>query len=108
MALAREELVFQATGLLIAKGVALGLCASVVLVSSALASQASKPFSGQVVDDTTNAPVAGAVVTIGGVPGSVKTGADGRFTFEPSPAPPFQIIVVLARGQVAKLSLIHI
>ena len=32
--------------------------------------------------------------------------ADGRFTFEPSPAPPFQVIVVLAGGQVARPVLI--
>ena len=41
-------------------------------------------------------------MTIGGVPGSVKTDADGRFTFEPSPTPPFQVIVVLAGGTVAQ------
>ena len=45
-------------------------------------------------------------MTIGGVPGSVKTDADGRFTFAPSPAPPFQVIVVLASGQVARPVLI--
>ena len=97
---------FHTTSVLMARALALAVCASVVLVSSARAGQASKPFSGQVIDDKTSAPIAGAVVTIGGVPGSVKTGADGRFTFEPSPAPPFQVIVVLASGQVAKPVLI--
>jgi hemoglobin/transferrin/lactoferrin receptor protein len=72
------------------------------LTSPASAAQARQPFSGRVIDERTNAAIAGAIVTIGGVPGSVKTDADGRFTFEPSPAPPFQVIVVLASGQVAR------
>ena len=97
---------FQATSVCIVRVLTLAFCASIVLESSAGAGQAPKPFSGQVVDEKTSAPVAGAVVTIGGVPGSVKTGADGRFTFGPSPAPPFQVIVVLAGGQVAKPVLI--
>jgi outer membrane receptor protein involved in Fe transport len=83
----------------------LTLLTSLVLTSPARAGQSS-PFSGRVVDDKTSVPIAGAVVTIGGVPGSVKTDADGRFTFAPSPAPPFQLIVVLASGQVARPVLI--
>jgi hemoglobin/transferrin/lactoferrin receptor protein len=98
--------VFHTTSVLMARALALAFCASVVLVSPAIARQARKPFSGQVIDETSGAPVAGAVVTIGGVPGSVKTGADGTFTFAPSPAPPFQVIVVLAGGQVARPVLI--
>ena len=97
---------FQATSVFIVRALTLAFCASFVLVSYARAGQAPKPFSGQVVDEKTSAPVAGAVVTIGGVPGSVRTGTDGRFTFGPSPAPPFQVIVVLAGGQVAKPVLI--
>lgn len=83
----------------------LTLFASLVLASPARAGQSS-PFSGRVIDEKTGAPIAGAVVTIGGVPGSVKTDADGRFTFSPNPAPPFQLIVVLAGGQVARPVLI--
>ena len=45
-------------------------------------------------------------MTIGGIPGSVRTDENGKFTFEPSPTPPFQVIVVLAAGQVAKPVLI--
>ena len=45
-------------------------------------------------------------MTIGGIPGSVRTDADGKFTFEPSPTPPFQVVVVLAAGQVARPVLI--
>ncbi len=93
------------TSVLMARVLVISLAAIVVLVPSADAGQAAKPFSGQVTDEK-GAPVAGAVVTIGGVPGSVKTGADGTFTFEPSPAPPFQVIVVLAGGQVARPVLI--
>ncbi len=97
---------FHAPSVHIARVLALAFCMVVVLGSPALARQARKPFSGQVIDEMSGAPVAGAVVTIGGVPGSVKTGPDGRFTFEPSPAPPFRVIVVLAGGQVARPVLI--
>jgi outer membrane receptor protein involved in Fe transport len=51
--------------------------------------------------------VAGATVTIAGMPGTVKTDADGAFAWEPSPAPPFQIIVVLPGGQVARPIDVH-
>jgi len=62
------------------------------------------PFrlTGQIIDQTTQQPVPGAVVSIGGLPGSVKTDAAGRFIFEPAPSPPFQLIVVMPGGQVAR------
>ena len=40
-------------------------------------------------------PAAGAIVQILGRPGSVVTGADGRFEWRPEPAPPFHVLVVL-------------
>jgi outer membrane receptor protein involved in Fe transport len=96
---------FDRLRLPVISGAVLALFTSLVLASPAGAGQSS-PFSGRVIDDKTSAPVAGAVVTIGGVPGSVKTDTDGRFTFAPSPAPPFQLIVVLAGGQVVRPVLI--
>ena len=82
------------------------VCASLVLVVPALARQAPPPFSGRVIDERSSSPIAGASVTIGGIPGSVRTDEDGKFTFEPGPTPPFQVVVVLAAGQVARPVLI--
>ena len=77
-----------------------------MLVAPALARQTPPPFAGRVIDERSSAPIAGASVTIGGIPGSVRTDENGKFTFEPSPTPPFQVVVVLAAGQVAKPVLI--
>jgi hemoglobin/transferrin/lactoferrin receptor protein len=93
--------VLHALGAPVAGTIALALVAA-WFAPPVSAAQARQPFSGRVIDEKTKAAVAGAVVTIGGVPGSVKTDAEGRFTFEPSPAAPFQVIVVLASGQVAR------
>lgn len=60
------------------------------------------PFRGRVVDARSGGPVGGATVTIAGFPGTVKTGADGVFAWPSAPAPPFQIIVVLPGGHVAR------
>jgi outer membrane receptor protein involved in Fe transport len=86
-----------------------GWCARSTIVVIALAvsgavgsAQAPPRLAGQVVDQRTKAPIAGAIVTIAGLPGSQKTDADGRFTFEPSPNVPFQLIVVLPGGAVGK------
>jgi hemoglobin/transferrin/lactoferrin receptor protein len=77
------------------------------LTSSALAQQGSGPFVGRVVDEQSKKPVSGALISIAGFPGSAKTDADGNFTWEPRPATPFQVIVVLPSGQVAKPVLIE-
>jgi outer membrane receptor protein involved in Fe transport len=71
-------------------------------MASPVAAQPAATFAGRVVDEKTNQPIAGATVTIAGVSGVIRTDAEGRFTFAPSPAPPFQVIVVLPRGHVAK------
>ena len=41
------------------------------------------------------------------MPGSAKTDADGKFTWTPVPAVPFQIIVILPGGEVARPILIE-
>jgi outer membrane receptor protein involved in Fe transport len=80
---------------------AAALVAVIILVPPASAFQAAQTFTGRVVDQKTNAPVAGAVVTIAGLPGSAKSDADGRFTM-PAVNAPFQVVVVLPGGQVAR------
>jgi hemoglobin/transferrin/lactoferrin receptor protein len=64
--------------------------------------QNSGRFEGRLVQHGSGAPVAGATVSIAGAPGSARSGNDGRFTWTPAPRPPFQVIVVLASGEVAR------
>jgi hypothetical protein len=78
-----------------------------LVASTAAAGQAPPTLTGKVVDQRNQAPILGAIVTIAGLPGSQKTDADGKFSFEPSPAAPFQVIVVLPGGTVAKPVLIE-
>src|SRR5687767_11752527 len=73
----------------------------VVLFVPAAAAQTTSSFEGRLVEERTGAPVAGASVSIVGMSGSVRTDDDGHFTWSPAPPIPFQIIVVLAGGQVA-------
>lgn len=70
-----------------------------LLLSFATAAEA---LEGRVVDGRTGNPVAGAEVTIVGLTGSVKTDADGRFTWKPDPKPPFVVVVIMPGGQLAK------
>ncbi len=69
--------------------------------SLAWAEQAQERVEGQVVWRNGGA-VAGAVVTIGGRPGSVVTDDDGRFQWTPAPPLPAQVVVILPGGEVAK------
>ena len=64
--------------------------------------QNSGRFEGRLVQQGSGAPVAGATVSIAGATGSVRSDNDGRFTWTPAPRPPFQVIVVLASGEVAR------
>jgi hemoglobin/transferrin/lactoferrin receptor protein len=59
-------------------------------------------FDGRLVQEGTGTPLAGASVSIVGVSGSARTDSDGRFTWAPAPQTPFQMIVVLSAGQVAR------
>ena len=97
---------FNDSGVPAARTCLFAFCASLMLIAPAIARQAPPPFSGRVIDERNSAPIAGATVTIGGISGSVRTDKDGKFTFEPSPTPPFQVVVVLAAGQVARPVLI--
>jgi vitamin B12 transporter len=48
------------------------------------------------------APIAGAEVSILGWNGMERTDSDGRFTWKPSPPPPFEVLVVLPGGRYMK------
>jgi hemoglobin/transferrin/lactoferrin receptor protein len=72
------------------------------LFVSIAAAQTPGRLDGRLVQEGTGTPLAGASVSIVGVPGSTRTDSDGRFTWAPAPQPPFQMIVVLAGGQVAR------
>ncbi|HVL67810.1 MAG TPA: TonB-dependent receptor [Vicinamibacterales bacterium] len=80
--------------------VALALALSMVLATTANAQPA--PFSARIVEASTGDPITGATVLITGFTAVVKTGEDGRFTFHAPPEPPFQLIIVLPNGQVAR------
>lgn len=72
----------------------------VLWAAHAFAQEAPR-FGGRVVDEG-GAPVAGALVSIVGATGTARTDADGRFTWEPAPSVPFQAIIVLPNGVVAR------
>jgi outer membrane receptor protein involved in Fe transport len=55
-------------------------------------------LEGRVIDKATGNPIAGAEVSILGRPGTAMTDADGRFVWQPDPAPPFEVLIVL-RGE---------
>ena len=63
---------------------------------------AAQSFDGRLVHESTGTPVAGASVSIVGASGTARTDSDGRFTWVPAPALPFQLIVILAAGEVAR------
>src|SRR5687768_14161864 len=65
-----------------------------------LAAAGPERFDGRLVHEADGTPVAGAMVSIVGASGSVRTDEDGRFDWVPAPAVPFQLIIVLSGGQV--------
>lgn len=64
-------------------------------------------FTGRVVEQRTGKPVAGAIVSVAGLPGTVVADDEGRFTITAAPTPPFQLIVISPGGHVAKPVLIE-
>lgn len=80
---------------------------ALVLVLSVTVLSAAEAFTGRVVRKGSGAPVAGAEVMVVGLTGSVKTDADGRFTWSPSPAVPFEVIVILPGGNVNRPVLVR-
>jgi outer membrane receptor protein involved in Fe transport len=79
------------------------MCALIAaLFAPAAAAQTVNRFEGRLVQEATGEPVAGASVSIVGMTGTALTDKDGRFTWAPVPPVPFQLIVILAGGQVAR------
>ncbi len=76
------------------------LCLAVLFPSLAFA------FEGRLVNKRTGQPVAGAEVMIIGLTGSVKTDADGRFSWNPNPSAPFEVLVILPGGRVSKPTMV--
>ncbi len=76
------------------------LVAALIIPDAAVRAQSR--FDARLVWERTGAPVVDASVSILGVTGSVRTDGDGRFTWAPAPQVPFQVIVVLSGGQVAR------
>lgn len=70
----------------------------VLFLAIFLAASAASAFEGRVVLPS-GAPVAGAEVSILGWSATQRTDADGRFTWQPTPAPPFEVLVVLPGGR---------
>lgn len=85
-----------------------GLATFVLIVacSSAALAQSSRTFEGRLIQSE-GTPVAGATVSIVGETGTARTNAEGRFTWSPVPPLPFQLIVILPGGQVARPILIE-
>lgn len=73
-----------------------------ILFEPIAAAQTVSRFEGRLIQEGSGTPLAGASVSIVGVSGSTRTDSDGRFTWSPAPPVPFQMIVVLAGGQVAQ------
>ncbi|HEX5215199.1 MAG TPA: TonB-dependent receptor [Vicinamibacterales bacterium] len=59
-------------------------------------------FEGRAIDRLTGRPIAGATIAIAGLAGTVTTDADGRFTWTPDPPLPFDVLVILPGGGLAK------
>jgi hypothetical protein len=71
-------------------------CAALLLPATAAA------FPGRVVDRASGKPIAGAEVAIAGLAGTVRTDTDGAFVWMPDPPAPFDVIVLLPGGRLAK------
>lgn len=82
------------------------LCVATVLEFLLLAAPALA-LEGRVVDAATGKPIAHAEVAILGRPGVVHTDADGRFTWKPDPAPPFEVLVILPGERFTKPVLVE-
>ena len=73
--------------------------AAAVLIGSATAAEA---LDGRLVNRGSNAPIAGATITVVGSTVTATTDAEGKFSLTPEPRPPFTVIVILPGGQLAK------
>jgi outer membrane receptor protein involved in Fe transport len=80
---------------------------AVILVTLLSAAVPALALEGRVVDKSTGQPMVNAEVSILGRPGRAVTGADGRFSWQPDPAPPFEVLVVLTGERYTKPVLVE-
>jgi outer membrane receptor protein involved in Fe transport len=80
---------------------------SLLAVLALLPSSGLLALEGRVVLAGTGEPVANAEVTILGRSGAALTDADGRFTIEPDPPVPFEILVILQGERYMKPYLVE-
>lgn len=72
-----------------------------VLLAAGSAAAQDRPFAGRILDARAGTGVAGATVSVAGLPGSATADHEGRFTWSPPPPVPFTVIVVLPGGVLA-------
>lgn len=73
----------------------------------AVISASSQTQQIRLVDTRSGQPIAHAEVSIVGRAGSVTSDRDGRLTWSPLPRPPFELLIVLADGTLAKPLLVE-
>ena len=80
---------------------------ALVLCALSVSGGVAFALEGRVVDDRTGKPIPRAEVMILGRPGVVYTDDDGRFSWKPDPAPPFEVLVILPGERFTKPVLIE-
>jgi outer membrane receptor protein involved in Fe transport len=83
------------------------MAAVVLLLGAAVPAAGAPQLNARIVDKSTGEPLAGAEVTILGHPGERFTDAQGRFTWQPAPPPPFEVLVILPGGRFMKPVLVE-
>jgi hemoglobin/transferrin/lactoferrin receptor protein len=73
-----------------------------LFLSASSSAFAQSELRARLVERGSGKPLASAIVSVSGFPTTAKTDAQGHFTLAPRPAVPFQLIVILAGGQVAR------
>ncbi len=76
---------------------ACGIVAMIVTTAGAAVA-----LEARLIDSRTGEPIARASVSIVGQTGTTTTDSDGRFVWTPTPAPPFDVLVVLEGGRVLR------
>jgi hemoglobin/transferrin/lactoferrin receptor protein len=83
------------------------LAALLAALLAPVASAAEPQLRGRVLDRETRRPISRAEVSILGYPGERLTDADGRFTWQPAPPPPFELLIVLPGGRYTRPVLVE-
>jgi outer membrane receptor protein involved in Fe transport len=64
--------------------------------------ETAEASQGRLVDKKTGAPIANASVLVVGSGGEAKSDADGRFVIKPDPQVPFELVVIVDGGRMAR------